>query len=132
MCGEEALLSASLAEVILLLRTEMQHNIAEAGGLAGWEAFPPGERELHEIAAYQRICVKLGEDRPATLTLKEWHYVSLFIWGGCCMHKEMNSVKGGNAWMMAWWSENNLEGLMKLYNWDNSSAATLGGDAARE
>jgi len=109
----------------------MQHNIAEAGGLAGWEDFPLVNgncmRLLH-ISVFVSIWEKIG----LRLLPQRWHYVSLFIWGGCCMHKEMNSVKGGNAWMMAWWSENNLEGLMKLYNWDNSSAATLGGDAARE
>ena len=33
---------------------------------------------------------------------------------------------------MAWWLENNLEGPMKLFNRDNSAAAALGGDAARE
>jgi hypothetical protein len=74
----------------------------------------------------------LGEDWFNALTPVEQRYASLFIWGGCCMHKEMNSVKGGNAQMIAWWLENNLEGPMKLYNRDNSAAAAISGDAARE
>ena len=34
------------------------------------------------------------------------------------MHKEMNSVKGGNVWMMAFWAKNNLPGLKMLFNKD--------------
>ena len=132
MQGQEAILSALLAEVIPLLWKEIQQNIADAGGLASWEALPPNERESREIAAYQRVCVNLGEDRLEALTPEERRYASLFIWGGCCMHKEMNSVKGGNTRMMVWWSENDLVGPMKLYNRDNSAAAALGGEAARE
>jgi hypothetical protein len=132
MRGEEALLSASLAEIIPLLWKEVEQNIVAVGGMAAWEALPPDERQSREVAAYRRVCSNLGEDELDKLTPEQRRYAALFIWGGCCMHKEMNSVKGGNARMMAWWSENNLEGPMKLYNRDNSAAATLGGDAARE
>lgn len=69
-------------------------------------------------------------DKLDALPPEQQRYASLFIWEECCMHKIMNSVKRGNAWMMAWWSGNNLEGLMKLYNCDNSATAALGGDAA--
>jgi hypothetical protein len=134
MRGEEALLSASLTEIIPLLWKETQKNIEDAGGMAAWEALSAGEREMREVAAYHRICIALGEDQVDALTPEERRYAALFIWGGCCMHKEMNTVKGGNARMMAWWSENNLEGPMKLPNRDNAAAATLGtsGDAACE
>lgn len=43
------------------------------------------------------------------------------------MHKEMNSVKGGNTHMMAFWVQNGLVAPMKLHNCDNSAAASLGG-----
>ena len=132
MRGQEALLSASLVETIPLLWNEIEQNITEIGGMACWEALSPGERESCEVAAYKRLCIKLGEDRLDALTPEQRRYASLFIWGGCCMHKEMNSVKGGNVRMMAWWSESNLEGPMKLFNRDNSAAAALGGDAARK
>jgi hypothetical protein len=134
MRGTEAILSASLVDLIPLLWKETQQNIADAGGLAGWEALSPDERELREVAAYRRVCCTLGEDQLDALSPEERRYAALFIWGGCCMHKEMNTVKGGNARMMAWWSENNLEGPMKLHNRDNAAAVTLGanGDAAHD
>src|ERR1700683_4498282 len=100
--------------------------------MACWEALPLNDRGSHEVTAYKQLCIKLGEDKLDALTLEQQRYASLFIWGECCMHKEMNSVKRGNAWMIAWWSENNLEGLMKLYDCDNSAKAALGSDAACE
>jgi hypothetical protein len=45
------------------------------------------------------------------------------------MHKELNSVKGGNVKMMAWWGENKIAGPVKLMNRDNAAAATAGGSA---
>ena len=103
-------------------------------GLTGWEALSPDERELRKVAAYCRVCCTLGKSQLDALSPEERWYAALFIWGGCCMHKEMNTVKGGNARMMAWWSENNLEGPIKLHNRDNGAAVTLGanGDAAHD
>ncbi|KIM88216.1 hypothetical protein PILCRDRAFT_3255 [Piloderma croceum F 1598] len=43
MCGAEAILSASLADLIPLLWKEAEQNVADAGGLAGWEALSPDE-----------------------------------------------------------------------------------------
>ena len=41
------------------------------------------------------------------------------------MHKDLNSVKGGNKAMMAWWGENDIPGPIHLANRDN--AAVLSG-----
>jgi len=48
------------------------------------------------------------------------------------MHKELNSCKGGNSSMMAWWAEAGLEGPVKLMNRDNTAAAAEGSSAARK
>ncbi|KAJ7094953.1 hypothetical protein C8R44DRAFT_951203, partial [Mycena epipterygia] len=50
----------------------------------------------------------------------------LFIWGGCCMHKNMNVFKGGVVAMQQWWPDNNHPGPLKMYNRDNGAAITLG------
>ena len=111
MHGQEALLSASLAKIIPLLWKEIKQNITEIGSKASWEALLLNDWGCHEVTADKQLCVKLGENKLDVLTLEKWWYASLFIWKGCCMHKEMNSVKGDNAQMMAWWSKNNLEAL---------------------
>ena len=36
---------------------------------------------------------------------------------GCCMHKELNSVKGGNSFMMVWWVEAGATGPVLLNEW---------------
>jgi len=48
------------------------------------------------------------------------------------MHKELNSCKGGNSSMMAWWAEAGLEGPVKLMNRDNTAAAAEGSLAAQK
>jgi hypothetical protein len=48
------------------------------------------------------------------------------------MHKEMNSAKGGNAAMAAWWEEAGLRGPMKLMNKANAAAAATGAGRARD
>ena len=57
--------------------------------------------------------------------------VEFFVWVGCYMHKEMNSLKGGNAVMVAFWETNQLEPPIKLYNHDNEAAALVGTSAAQ-
>jgi len=59
MRGQEALLSASLAETIPLLWNEIKQNITEIGGMACWEALSPGEQESRKVTAYKRLCVKI-------------------------------------------------------------------------
>jgi hypothetical protein len=132
MRGEEAALSASLADLIPLCWEETEKNIASAGGRDGWDALSPDEREQREKDSYQRICIHLGEDAIDAMSPEERQYIALFLWGGCCMHKEMNSVKGGTARMMAFWEKAGLTPLIKLMNCDNTAAATLGGPDARE
>jgi hypothetical protein len=132
MRGEEAILLASLSDLIPLIWEETEWNISDARGLTGWQALSADERTFREREAYHRMCVRLGEDILDSLTPEQREYAALFIWGGCCMHKEMNSVKGGNVRMMAFWDDAGIVGLMKLFNWDNAAAAALGGSAARQ
>jgi hypothetical protein len=56
----------------------------------------------------------------------------LFLWAGCCMHKEMNTIKGGNAQMIDFWAKAGFTDPMKLMNQDNSAAVEFGGTAARK
>ena len=68
------------------------------------------------------ICQHLGKEAINAMSPEEQHFMALFIWGQCCMHKEMNSVKGGNVTLMAFWEVHGLTPPMKLYNKDNALA----------
>jgi hypothetical protein len=54
------------------------------------------------------------------LSVEEQKELHLFIWAGCSMHKDLNSVKGGNSAMISWWNETRTSGPILLVNKDNS------------
>ncbi|KDQ06229.1 hypothetical protein BOTBODRAFT_121805 [Botryobasidium botryosum FD-172 SS1] len=128
--GEEALRSSELEDLHPILWEEIDRNLQEAGGQAAWDA--PEEKEQREFAAYRRACARIGQDRIDAMTPAERKYIALFLWGGCSMHKEMNSVKGGSAAMAAYWKEKGLVGPLKLVNKDNRSAAASGSQATQD
>lgn len=82
MCGQEALLSTALADIVSLLWEETEQNLAEVGGLAVWEALSADDREKWELAAYHRVCLKLGDECLNELTPEERCYTALFLWAG--------------------------------------------------
>lgn len=64
--------------------------------------------------------------------------IDLFVHAGCCMHKELNTVKGSNTWMTAYWAKVGVQGLVLLMNkangpaaeagtWDHAEAVSIGG-----
>ncbi|KAI0039142.1 hypothetical protein FA95DRAFT_1453394, partial [Auriscalpium vulgare] len=70
---------------------------------------------------------KLGKEAYGDLPEEKKRELDLFIWCGCCMHKELNSVKGGNRAMQEFWTTHNIPGPIPLANRDN--AVTLEGIA---
>ena len=124
--GEEVILSLSMVDLIPHLWDEVSKNIAGVGGQEAWDCLSPDQCEAMEAETYKQVCRQLGEDELDSMTPKQWQYMALFIWGGCCMDKEMNSVKGGNSALMAFWEAKGLMPPMKLYNKDNAAVAALG------
>ncbi|KAJ7660879.1 hypothetical protein DFH06DRAFT_1326133 [Mycena polygramma] len=56
------------------------------------------------------------------LSPEEQQDIDLFIWGGCCMHKNLNVFKGAVLAMQQWWADSGLPGPLKMYNRDNAAA----------
>ncbi|KDQ13332.1 hypothetical protein BOTBODRAFT_175645 [Botryobasidium botryosum FD-172 SS1] len=111
--GEEALCSASLDnDVYAILWEGIERNIMEAGGI--W-ARSGGILESVR-----------GQEKIDAMTPEQRQYIKLFLWSGCCMHKEMNSTKGGSARATVFWKEHGLVGPIKLLNKDNRAAAASG------
>ncbi|KDQ05523.1 hypothetical protein BOTBODRAFT_122691, partial [Botryobasidium botryosum FD-172 SS1] len=132
LLGEAAFQSPdSLEDVYPILAEEIERCIEDAGGEAEWEALEAEERQERERHAYHRACVRIGKERIDAMSPEERREIALFIWAGCCMHKELNAFKGGAAAMSAHWKAHGLPGPMKLLNIDNAAAARAGG-AARE
>ncbi|KDQ12824.1 hypothetical protein BOTBODRAFT_176235 [Botryobasidium botryosum FD-172 SS1] len=133
LLGEESFQSADrLEDVYPILAEEIERCIEDAGGEEEWEALTVEERQERERHAYQCVCVRIGKERMNAMSPEERREIALFIWAGCCMHKELNAFKGGAAAMSAYWKAHGLAGPMKLLNIDNAAAARAGGGAARE
>jgi len=64
--------------------------------------------------------IQLGEKAYIELSDEEQKKLHSFIWAGCSMHKDLNSVKGGNSAMISWWTETRTPGPILLVNKDNS------------
>ncbi|KDQ15795.1 hypothetical protein BOTBODRAFT_107897, partial [Botryobasidium botryosum FD-172 SS1] len=133
LLGEAAFQSPnSLEDVYPILAEEIEHCIEDAGGEAEWEALEAEERQERERHAYHHACVRIGKERIDAMSPEEHREIALFIWAGCCMHKELDAFKGGAAAINSFRVHTHgLPGLMKLLNIDNAAAARAGG-AARE
>lgn len=130
--GERAILSMNKEDLLPILWQASRARIEELGGLTVWEQLSDAEREVHNLSVYQELCADEGEQAFGTLSEEEQRTINLYIWAGCCMHKEMNSVKGGNKRMMAFWNESGLTPPVSLMNRDNAAAAALGSSGAKQ
>jgi hypothetical protein len=77
---------------------------------------------------FVEVCVAVGADVFNAMSPEERRETNLFMWAGCCMHKELNAVKGGNAAMIASWLGH--QPPIRLMNKDNKAAADAGNSAA--
>ncbi|KAJ7938042.1 hypothetical protein B0H13DRAFT_1588185, partial [Mycena leptocephala] len=98
--GEEVLAGKEFMELVLYLSAWNAKKIAEAGGIEAWDALSDREKALRDKALMDEIVTTLGREAYNALSPEERRRIDFFIWGGCCMHKDLNSFKGGNTEMM--------------------------------
>jgi len=129
LCGEQSLLSMLPHNSLPILLEATERAIVAAGGYHGWEKLSSDEKITRNLATCADICRRIGEEEFMQLSDQEKSAIDWFVWVGCCMHKELNTVKGGAARFPGFWARNNLPGPVKLMNRDNDAAAALGGEA---
>jgi hypothetical protein len=95
--------------------------IKAAGGKRKWDKLSTLEQAEHEAKMLENLVIELGKESFDKLSDDEKRTLKLFIWAGCGCHKDLNTVRGGNASMMAWWKENNIPGPILLANRDNAA-----------
>jgi hypothetical protein len=130
--GRLEALDLSPIELLPVISEVCDRKIAAVGGYEKWFSLSPEEQVFHDASAYEKLVELLGAAAYEALAPEEKQFVNLFIHAGCCMHKELNSNKGGNTAMMAWWAANGLVGPIKLMNRDNARAAADGSSAAAQ
>ncbi|KAJ7197444.1 hypothetical protein GGX14DRAFT_374928 [Mycena pura] len=128
--GERTLAQMAPAQWADILFNVSQAAVAEAGGVTAWEQLEDVDRLDRHVAAFTAFTRELGEEEFSKLTPEEKQSIDLFIWGGCCMHKNLNVFKGDltltSPPMQEWWVDNGHTGPLKMFNRDNAAAATLG------
>ncbi|KAJ7715048.1 hypothetical protein B0H16DRAFT_1340269 [Mycena metata] len=115
--------------------TEKAHKgaIEDAGGPEAWDALPREERDKRNLAAMNELKISFGEDVYDAMTDDEKRRFDRCLWGGCCMHKDLNATKGGAEGMKAWWkSRPDIQGPILLANRDNAATLADAPDIAAE
>ncbi|KAG1797723.1 uncharacterized protein HD556DRAFT_1306346 [Suillus plorans] len=97
--------------------------VEQHGGLDMWNVLPLHEHDTHELLLKQDLAEKVRNRIVDGLPDYEWRAAEFLVRAGCCMHKDLNSVKGRNMTMMDSWELNGFKCPMLLANKDN--AATL-------
>ncbi|KZT21212.1 hypothetical protein NEOLEDRAFT_1158276 [Neolentinus lepideus HHB14362 ss-1] len=130
--GEEVLLEKSSLELLTIISGINDQKFKDAGGIDAWCQLPHAEQIAQDEKAWKDAVVQYGKNAFNKLSDEAKDEAELWVWGGCCMHKDLNAVKGGNTHMMEFWSKNGLEGPIKLMNCDNAAAASLGPSEAKK
>ncbi|KAF8193696.1 hypothetical protein BJ912DRAFT_1091697 [Pholiota molesta] len=130
--GEAAMKTWSADALLALLVEESQNKINRAGGLDAFNALPMDDQAVQNKATFSAVCFRIGETAFSSMSEEEQQAADLFIWAGCCMHKELNAVKGGDAAMRKFWISEDLTPPIQLMNKDNDAAATAGPSSARD
>ncbi|THU79225.1 hypothetical protein K435DRAFT_698291 [Dendrothele bispora CBS 962.96] len=123
--GEKAMTQMTDLEYGVLILKCAEQVVREVGGPAVWDTLLPKERETRLESARRQLVRDIGESEFEKLSEEKKADADFFLWAGCCMHKEMNSFKGGCVGMEQFWAANNLEGPKKMYNRDNAAAVQL-------
>ncbi|THH13279.1 hypothetical protein EW146_g6916 [Bondarzewia mesenterica] len=129
--GQEVLFDMAPSKLIAILCRVMSDTVQQAGGPAAWEALLADEKTRRHVEIEQEVCITYGQDAFNTLSEDEKHITGLCIWAGCCMHKDLNAVKGGDKMMRAFWTKEGLEPPLLLLNRDNRAAMSSGDSATK-
>ena len=121
-----ALLLSSPLELVSIIAKANEEKIMEARGANAWDALSTDTKTAFDAAMHDNIHLQLGEAAYAALSDDEKECIGLFICAGCCMHKEMNSEKGGAAEIALYWIRAGIPGPVKLMNKDDAAVASLG------
>jgi hypothetical protein len=124
--GEKDALQWTAEDLLELIVEESGKKIDMVGSVADFDALSAKHQEQLNTETYERIFFRVGEMSYVASSPEQQRAANLFVWAGCCMHKELNAVKGGDAAMRSFWIGTEFDPPMKLMNIDNARAAASG------
>ena len=120
--GENEILESSNQELLPHFLKANKDMIERLGGQSKWNILPEAEQKEHMALMMEQLVIELGKEAYEMLSDHEKKVMKLFIWAGCGCHKDLNTVRGGYAAVMQWWSDNNdAEPPVLLANRDNAA-----------
>ncbi|KAF8900532.1 hypothetical protein CPB85DRAFT_1418086 [Mucidula mucida] len=120
MRGEQVLKSLGGEELVQMVVEQNETNILLAGGVAQWDALSQEEKETRNTKVEHAIIKRVGREAFEKLPKEQQADSRRFVWGGCAMHKAINSSKGGPLTMIL---DHRHPGPITLFNKDNAAAA---------
>ncbi|KZV99190.1 hypothetical protein EXIGLDRAFT_699602 [Exidia glandulosa HHB12029] len=103
-----------------------------AGGYDAWVALSFAEQQKQFSEAMDTVAYKIGQDCFNALPPWQRESIDLWVWTGCCMHKEMNIVVAGTSGMAEYWPKAGLDPPILQPNKDNAAVIALGESPAQE
>jgi hypothetical protein len=128
--GLKIVASKPLQELVPIILQAGKRKMHEVGGSEVWDELTEVEREEHNKQAMEEVIEKFGAEAWAGLSDDDRAKAEVFVWAGCCMHKELNSVKGGARRMAEYWSTTGNIAPVKLMNQHKEMAVNAGSSDA--
>lgn len=122
--GSKILAEMSQSQLLELMGATLQKKLEDIGGQITWDLLSDGEQHLHNSNLVKEVALQLGKTMYGELSDHEKHAFELFFRGGCCMHKDLNAVKGGDKEMCGIWKSLKVHGPVLLANKDNMAVLT--------
>ncbi|KAJ3523041.1 hypothetical protein NMY22_g11627 [Coprinellus aureogranulatus] len=119
--GERKLAQRDFDELLVFLNAKKADMIDLCGGLEVWSTLDALSQARKEAELLKELTLEIGEQVYDALSDSERGALNLFVWAGCCMHKDQNSFKGGVTAMEAFWALNGLERPVLLANKANAA-----------
>ncbi|KAF8602429.1 hypothetical protein BDV93DRAFT_443999 [Ceratobasidium sp. AG-I] len=124
--GNESILRFSQSEASVFLASVQSSAETYSGSADMFLALEPEvQASILEQQEYQ-LTQSLGEKAYSLLSPEEQNDIAYFVRFGCCMHKDMNAVKGGVSGFQKFWSNSasDIQPVL-LPNKDNDAVINL-------
>ena len=112
--GAEAMKSKPEEEIRTVVDETFSRILAEIGDWKGWESRSVAEQRQVLGRLIGEVCDYFGKLAFDELPVPLRRFAGLWRWSGCCMHKELNTFKGGAVRMNAFWKKAGLKGPVPL------------------
>lgn len=103
--------------MLTFLGSHKAQKIHDIGGIEAWNKLSEAEQSHLDL----EILRSIGRDEIEKLPPTEQRDLQIFIRTGCCMHKDLNTVKGGDKALQESWEKRGKARPILLANKDNTA-----------